>query len=430
MFYEESKILEVLRCKNCNKKLDEPKQLPCGATICTKCENKINYEDTNEYICLICEETHLALDKNLPINEIIFNLLLVEPDEVSRGKNVDMLKTTLDVVLNKINSIKFVIDNSADRMDTYCSDLENEVQLAKEQHILAVEEYSKKLLDTISLNKQEYKKKCELSETVLTDNLNEFLSELETFYDDWTSYLSNSIVDDEFINEVNETGKKLIEKADEEQSNLEKIIFKTNFLKFKKGEMKRLDLVIGKLEYEPNDLNTPKIVSCREMIDLFELCEFSFSNKWKLIYRGSDDGFSANDFHFKCDYKKNTLIIIKSTSGNVFGGYTSQDWSGSGYKSDLSAFVFSYKNGFNKPIKLKCAEPTLAISCHQHTGPTFGAGHDLFISNNCNTNHSSYANLCHSFKHPDYAYNTFEAKTFLADSYTFMITEIEVYSKE
>ena len=32
----------------------------------------------------------------------------------------------------------------------------------------------------------------------------------------------------------------------------------------------------------------------------------------ELIYRGSDHGFKAADFHNNCDYKGTTLIIIKS----------------------------------------------------------------------------------------------------------------------
>ncbi len=31
-----------------------------------------------------------------------------------------------------------------------------------------------------------------------------------------------------------------------------------------------------------------------------------------MIYRGSKDGFKAEDFHGKCDNKGATLIIIKS----------------------------------------------------------------------------------------------------------------------
>ena len=46
----------------------------------------------------------------------------------------------------------------------------------------------------------------------------------------------------------------------------------------------------------------------------------------KLIYRGSEDGFTAAAFHSKCDKKGPTLAIIKSKKGKTFGGYTDIEW--------------------------------------------------------------------------------------------------------
>jgi hypothetical protein len=74
-----------------------------------------------------------------------------------------------------------------------------------------------------------------------------------------------------------------------------------------------------------------------------DLC--SLSKEWELIYRASRDGFEGYDFHLKCDKKPNTLVIIKSTNRNIFGGYTEQDWTHTGgYKNDHKAFIFSLVN--------------------------------------------------------------------------------------
>ena len=50
--------------------------------------------------------------------------------------------------------------------------------------------------------------------------------------------------------------------------------------------------------------------------------------KWKLLYRASEHEYSANSFHEYCDDKGPTLVIIKSSEGWIFGGYTTQSWSG------------------------------------------------------------------------------------------------------
>ena len=47
----------------------------------------------------------------------------------------------------------------------------------------------------------------------------------------------------------------------------------------------------------------------------------------RLLYRGSRDGFEANDFHKNCDNKGSTLSIVKSNKGNIFGLWTDISWS-------------------------------------------------------------------------------------------------------
>ena len=49
--------------------------------------------------------------------------------------------------------------------------------------------------------------------------------------------------------------------------------------------------------------------------------------KWKLLYRASEHGYSAESFHQYCDDRGPTLVIIKSSEGWIFGGYTTKSWS-------------------------------------------------------------------------------------------------------
>ncbi len=48
--------------------------------------------------------------------------------------------------------------------------------------------------------------------------------------------------------------------------------------------------------------------------------------RWKLLYRASRDGYSCESFHSHCDNKGPTLVVIRSTKGNIFGGYSDADW--------------------------------------------------------------------------------------------------------
>lgn len=73
--------------------------------------------------------------------------------------------------------------------------------------------------------------------------------------------------------------------------------------------------------------------------------EFKQVAKLQLLYRASDDGYEAKNFHQKCDDIPNTVTLVRSSNGNVFGGFTTQKWdSHSGYKEDKFAFLFSLIN--------------------------------------------------------------------------------------
>ena len=56
------------------------------------------------------------------------------------------------------------------------------------------------------------------------------------------------------------------------------------------------------------------------------LREWAGDYKWRLIYRASEHDYTAKSFHEYCDDKGPTLIVIKSSEGDIFGGYTTQSW--------------------------------------------------------------------------------------------------------
>lgn len=189
----------------------------------------------------------------------------------------------------------------------------------------------------------------------------------------------------------------------------------------------------GLLEMTESRLIKSGILNSDQAKELMKLCGFPENEKWYLAYRGSRDGFGAKDFHSKCDGVAKTLTVIKTANDNIFGGYTETSWSQSGsYKSDPNAFLFSLVNKKTMPVKMKVSHgyDSYSIYCSSHCGPTFGGGHDLYISDNANTNMSNYSNLGHSYKHSQLVYGTTESNTFLADSYNFKVSEVEVFSRD
>ena len=146
---------------------------------------------------------------------------------------------------------------------------------------------------------------------------------------------------------------------------------------------------------------------------------------FKLLYRGTRDGFDANSFHTKCNNKGPTVTVIRSNHGKIFGGYADMDWtSQNAYKNTTNNFLFS----IDKKTKhgVKSGGQSNAMYCYSTYGPTFGGGHDLYICSNCNTANSNYSNFPYSYECPNYVNNG--NSDYLAGGYNFKVEEIEVYA--
>lgn len=422
MFYTKDKISEILKCKKCKQKLDEPKILACGAAICSTCAMKLQVEN-HRYECVSCAKSHLMAEEGLPTSESLLVLLELEPDEIYRGETVELFKETLNQIKEKLKSIRFCINNGYDQITEHCNQIENEIQLNIEQHMLDVNDYHKELSEKIA----EYKSDCltKLEHNRLEEsNYNEIISELEWFCKEWSSYLTQPKLNDDTIKKAHDFGLKLLEKATIELKKLSDLIFNGSLLKLVKGQFITVDKVIGTLKL---DEIGSTILTNSQINDLFTLCGFKLDDTWSLAYKASKHGFSAQDFHTRVADLKGTFVLIKSANGFIFGGYTEQNWSGDNvYKQDPNAFVFSLVNKYNKPLILECCMPEYAIYCRQDYGPTFGGGHDLYVCSDCNKVKSSYSKLSHSYCLDR---NEDQQTTFLAGGYNFLVSDIEVYSK-
>ncbi|GES96385.1 carbohydrate-binding module family 13 protein [Rhizophagus clarus] len=117
------------------------------------------------------------------------------------------------------------------------------------------------------------------------------------------------------------------------------------------------------------------------------------SYKFKLIFRGSRNGFTSKKFHKICDGQSQTVTIIKVKDSNeILGGYNPIEWkSGSYYDSTSDSFIFSFDE--NRCIISRVLKKNLAISNHTNRGPSFGEV-DLVLRgspfNNCVCKKASY----------------------------------------
>ena len=162
----------------------------------------------------------------------------------------------------------------------------------------------------------------------------------------------------------------------------------------------------------------------------------------ELLYRGSTDGFKAKIFHQKCDYKGETLTIIKSTKDCIFGGYTEINWDSTVWNGKIgefnnsrrdgngNEFVFTLKNPHNiKPSKYNMKKSFLShsICCDGYLGPIFGCN-DIRIEDNCNQKSNRFT--FYDFQKGEYCFNdtTGKRRLLFTGEPSFIVKEIEVFN--
>jgi len=104
MFFDPNTVNTLLDCRNCGGRLDEPKLLLCGNSICTVCASSIQVTN-NEFQCLVCNDKHDMPKNGLPLNNALKELLSCTPTNVSRGRAFDELQEPLKDLLNKTKLI-------------------------------------------------------------------------------------------------------------------------------------------------------------------------------------------------------------------------------------------------------------------------------------------------------------------------------------
>jgi hypothetical protein len=396
-----SSTLQLIECGfSTDKHISKhPVTLSCGHCVCKECTL-----GDSIVTCIHCGQVNkLDLKENKEsaikflINDCLdqlFDLLdhrfrkafrhLFESENIFKeflNNRVEFVKTEIEI---RVESLKIELDNFLD-------ELNKDLEYLKDEIMENREEFFKKNEEEINY-KSKYDQFGALHDQEKT---------LNTFYD-----YQQTLID----------MNKLVK---------ENLSMKNFELNFDYSDFKLEKNIIGKFNLKMQTFS--KILTQKQFKDLLEISEFNTKNELKLIYCGSKDGFNSKDFHKKCDCIENTLTIIKTSDNYIFGGFTSKNWNpkeqNGNFKYDDKAFLFSFKNKIEKPIKLPIVEPDKAIICHESYGPIFGSGNDICIANNCDQNSSSYSYIS-SYYATELIKNN---RNILSGSTNFNCIEVEIF---
>lgn len=149
-----------------------------------------------------------------------------------------------------------------------------------------------------------------------------------------------------------------------------------------------------------------------------------YGGGWKLAYKASRDGWESTRFHALCDNKGESVTVVSHSSGAfLIGGYTSLPWNSTGsYFEDPQASLFTLVNPDS--VTAQFPSKSHAIYCNPLYGPTFGGGHDLYVSNNSKTSAASFCNFP-----SEYTDTSGYGRSVMDDGTHWNADDVEVYIK-
>lgn len=149
--------------------------------------------------------------------------------------------------------------------------------------------------------------------------------------------------------------------------------------------------------YELNKVpNIETIRSTEELFTLYDYLGYNFENvQLSLCYKATADGDSPSDFRDRCGGLSPLYVIIETTEGYRFGGYTGVPFIGeeNKFKRDESAFIFS----FDTKNRYFVRDPDKAVFDSNEMFMMFGTN-DITISSGCLNNSDSFTNFPSSYE--------------------------------
>ena len=166
-----------------------------------------------------------------------------------------------------------------------------------------------------------------------------------------------------------EESDKIINLENKINNLTERIIFLEN--KLEKLESKKEVNLHG---------TTGKILKTEEEFkELFSFISGNNERQFRLLYSPTFDANTKEDFHKTCDNKGSTIVLVETSNGRRFGGFTSLSWkSNDQWVNDPCACIFS----FDTHKKYKLLLPQYSYYGGPGYGPHFGGSDQLGFYNN------------------------------------------------
>ena len=360
-------------------------------------KNKKIYLEYNNYSTDNENNAENNMENNNDVNkELFLNIKL----------NILMKEEILLLPLEKRNDLaqKYNDENNNENNDTSSVNNENEE--------------SDKELEDLSNNYKKLKQKYKEMIKSHDDEINNFNNEIQELKEQNNDLKQKINILMEQVNQLNELiSKRDIGNFKYPLSSIQSLIERIEILEELKEESTKsskknsdgMSILLNTVKIQEK-INNKKLKKCFKSSSIltnetdfdFLLNKLSKYNptSYKIIYKSSIDGDNVKTFHSNCDGEENTLIIIETTKGLKFGGFTSIGFDNTGYElRDDNAFLFS----IDRQKVYDIIPGNNAIYCNRKFGPIFcskpdSTAYSIFIPDNYLKNKSTTTKKCFCYK--------------------------------
>jgi len=138
---------------------------------------------------------------------------------------------------------------------------------------------------------------------------------------------------------------------------------------------------------------------------------------FKRIFKAKEMGFDCESFHFRCQGKSPTIVILKNNHGKIIGGFTQIPWKipqNLDFLDDPTKSSFLFSINLNKRYNLK--DNMIAVCHSANSGPMFGLN-DLEIVENANKKFNNFSNIGTSYQFDDKLEDFYGDVKYLVEDY-------------
>jgi hypothetical protein len=428
-----------LTCKHCSKIYKLPFELPCGHCLCQEHLKEMRVIKDDAIRCLQCHKYfnvkfNNEIKPSLKLQTMITNDVYLSSIEKqlksSLKRNVRFLLELNDDYVYQNSCLEISI---FEHLNDICNKIDFDRENMYANRIVISTEAYLSLIEKTKSFQNAYNRKLNADYHEIINKIIKYYKYeelIEIFRDPLLTI--GQILDKR--NELIDLKSELCNKKHESSNHIKYFQSINEYKKFEKDQLGVLDLN----EVFTNPFESV-ILNYRQTFDLIRTCEFAFTDKWTLLYRGTRDGLNAQSFHQKCDgVPYPTLTIIKAKlSGYIFGGFTNMTWrtTCSVVNSNVEeikndSFLFSLTNFFQKSYKF-CRKPNFknSIKYRDFNGPSFSLDLILYDKPYVKGNFIGFSSLEYCYCVPEELRQIEGKENILAGSSEFEPSEIEVFLK-